>query len=74
VLKVVSNKHNDYISIKIEVACTAATVLRIRLLLLLLKPLLLGYLIIRDVVVHLLLMLHETIHRSANRAATNLLR
>jgi hypothetical protein len=73
VLKVVSNKHNDYISIKIEVACTAATVLRIRLLLLL-KPLLLGYLIIRDVVVHLLLMLHETIHRSANRAATNLLR
>jgi hypothetical protein len=73
VLKVVSNKHNDYISIKIEVACTAATVLRIRLLLLL-KPLLLGYLIIRDVVVHLLLMLHETIHRSSNRAATNLLR
>jgi hypothetical protein len=73
VLKVVSNKHNEYISIKIEVACTAATVLRIRLLLLL-KPLLLGYLIIRDVVVHLLLMLHETIHRSANRAATNLLR
>jgi hypothetical protein len=72
VLKVVSNKHNDYISIKIEVACTAATVLRIRLLLL--KPLLLGYLIIRDVVVHLLLMLHETIHRSSNRAATNLLR
>ncbi len=72
IFKVVSIKHDNYISIKIEVPGTAATVLRIRLLLL--QPLLLGYLIICHKVVHLLLMLCEIINRSASSAATNLLR